>query len=96
MSLGFEPELAEAAPMAEAMAHAAPKRRRAHRHVGAELSVPPRRPPIPTERHDRQHHATADNGTQITMRWYARPAPQRGRRCCSSMAAATSSATSTC
>ncbi|MEN1882390.1 alpha/beta hydrolase [Streptomyces mirabilis] len=83
MSLGFDPEFAQVfAPMAEAMAHATPP------EVG---DVPARRAmwepiigaasaaqPIPTDVTTAEHHATADDGTQITMRWYAKTGAAAG------------------
>ena len=41
--------------------------------------MPPRRAqPIPTDVTTAEHHATADDGTQITMRWYAKTGAAAG------------------
>ncbi|WP_405969319.1 alpha/beta hydrolase [Streptomyces sp. NBC_00988] len=83
MSLGFDPEFAQVyAPMAEAMAHATPPAvgdvpaRRAiwEPIIGAASAAQP----IPTDVTTAEHHATADDGTQITMRWYAKTGAAAG------------------
>ncbi|MFJ1973944.1 alpha/beta hydrolase [Streptomyces sp. NPDC087903] len=83
MSLGFDPEFVQVfAPMAEAMAHATPpavgdvSARRAMWEpiIGAASAAQP----IPTDVTTAEHHATADDGTQITMRWYAKTGAAAG------------------
>ncbi|MFD7941201.1 alpha/beta hydrolase [Streptomyces sp. NPDC059755] len=83
MSLGFDPEFAQAfAPMAEAMSHAIPPAvgdvpaRRAiwEPIIGAASAAQP----IPTDVTTAEHHATAADGTQITMRWYAKTGAAAG------------------
>ncbi|MFE2709387.1 alpha/beta hydrolase [Streptomyces mirabilis] len=83
MSLGFDPEFAQVfAPMAEAMAHATPpavgdvpaRRTMWEPIIGAASAAQP----IPTDVTTAEHHATADDGTQITMRWYAKTGAAAG------------------
>ncbi|MET7727598.1 alpha/beta hydrolase [Streptomyces mirabilis] len=83
MSLGFDPEFAQVfAPMAEAMAHATPpavgdvpaRRAMWEPIIGAASAAQP----IPTDVTTAEHHATADDGTQITMRWYAKTGAAAG------------------
>jgi acetyl esterase/lipase len=83
MSLGFDPEFAQGfAPMAEAMAHATPpavgdvpaRRAMWEPIIGAASAAQP----IPTDVTTAEHHATADDGTQITMRWYAKTGAAAG------------------
>ncbi|MGW6922429.1 alpha/beta hydrolase [Streptomyces sp. NPDC054950] len=83
MSLGFDPEFAQVfAPMAEAMSHAMPPAvgdvpaRRAiwEPIIGAASAAQP----IPTDVTTAEHHATAADGTQITMRWYAKTGAAAG------------------
>lgn len=83
MSLGFDPEFAQVfAPMAETMAHATPpavgdvpaRRAMWERIIGAASAAQP----IPTDVTTAEHHATADDGTQITMRWYAKTGAAAG------------------
>ena len=77
MTLGLDPEIATApAPMAGAMAEATPsavgdvEARRALREpiIGAAGTAQP----IPADVTTTDHHATADDGTRITMRWDAK------------------------
>ncbi|MEU8911379.1 oxidoreductase [Streptomyces mirabilis] len=83
MSIGFDPEFAQVfAPMAEAMAHATPpavgdvpaRRAMWEPIIGAASAAQP----IPTDVTTAEHHATADDGTQITMRWYAKTGAAAG------------------
>lgn len=83
MSLGFDPAFAQVfAPMAEAMSHAMPPAvgdvpaRRAiwEPIIGAASAAQP----IPTDVTTAEHHATAADGTQITMRWYAKTGAAAG------------------
>ncbi|MGW6521366.1 alpha/beta hydrolase [Streptomyces sp. NPDC054962] len=83
MSLGFDLEFAQVfAPMAEAMSHAMPPAvgdvpaRRAiwEPIIGAASAAQP----IPTDVTTAEHHATAADGTQITMRWYAKTGAAAG------------------
>ena len=77
MSLGLDPEIATAlAPMAGAMAAATPpavgdvEARRAMWEpiIGAAGTAQP----IPADVTTTDHHATADDGARITMRWYTK------------------------
>ncbi|OXM68543.1 alpha/beta hydrolase [Amycolatopsis vastitatis] len=77
MSLSLDPEIAEAlAPMAGAMADATPpavgdiEARRAMWEpiIGAAGTAQP----IPADVKTREYYATADDGAQITMRWYVK------------------------
>ncbi|MFI9562937.1 alpha/beta hydrolase [Streptomyces rishiriensis] len=83
MSLGFDPEFAQVfAPMAEAMAHVTPpavgdvpaRRAMWEPIIGAASAAQP----IPTDVTTAEHHATADDGTQITMRWYTKTGAAAG------------------
>ncbi len=83
MSLGLDPEFAQVfAPMAEAMAHATPPAvgdvpaRRAlwEPIIGAASAAQPIPPDVTTA----EYHATADDGTQIALRWYARTGAAAG------------------
>ncbi|MFE2839959.1 alpha/beta hydrolase, partial [Streptomyces mirabilis] len=68
--------------MAEAMAHATPpavgdvpaRRTMWEPIIGAASAAQP----IPTDVTTAEHHATADDGTQITMRWYAKTGAAAG------------------
>jgi len=77
MSISLDPEIAAAlAPMAGAMAEAKPpavgdiEGRRAMWEpiIGAAGTAQP----IPADVRTSEHHATADDGAQITMRWYVK------------------------
>src|SRR5688572_32222765 len=77
MALSLDPEIAEAlAPMAGAMADATPpavgdvaaRRAMWEPIIGAAGTAQP----IPADVKTSEHYATADDGAQITMRWYVK------------------------
>ncbi|MFI8076179.1 alpha/beta hydrolase [Streptomyces sp. NPDC086033] len=77
MALSLDPEIAQAlAPMAGAMADATPpavgdiaaRRAMWEPIIGAAGTAQP----IPDDVKTSEHHTTADDGTQITMRWYTK------------------------
>ncbi|WP_405662611.1 alpha/beta hydrolase [Streptomyces sp. NBC_00079] len=83
MSLSFDPEFAQVfAPMAEAMAGATPppvgdvaaRRAMWEPIIGAASAAQP----VPADVTSTEYYATADDGTKITMRWYAKTDAPRG------------------
>ncbi|WP_210580309.1 alpha/beta hydrolase [Streptomyces sp. GESEQ-4] len=83
MTLSLDPEIAEAlAPMAGAMAEAKPpavgdiagRRAMWEPIIGAAGAAQP----IPADVRTHEHYATADDGTQIKMRWYVKDGAEPG------------------
>jgi acetyl esterase/lipase len=81
MGLTFDPEIAAAlAPMAEsgfappAVGDIAGRRAMWEPIIGAASTAQP----IPEDVKTTEHHATADDGTQIKMRWYAKDGAEPG------------------
>ncbi|NEA69016.1 alpha/beta hydrolase [Streptomyces sp. SID12488] len=83
MSLSFDPEFAQVfAPMAEAMAGATPppvgdvaaRRAMWEPIIGAASAAQP----VPADVTTTEYYATADDGTKITTRWYAKTGAPRG------------------
>ena len=83
MSLSFDPEFAQAfAPMAESMAGATPppvgdvaaRRAMWEPIIGAASAAQP----VPADVTTTEYFATADDGTKITMRWYAKTGAPSG------------------
>ncbi|MDQ0946789.1 acetyl esterase/lipase [Streptomyces phaeochromogenes] len=83
MALSLDPEIAEAlAPMAGAMADATPpavgdiaaRRAMWEPIIGAAGTAQP----IPSDVKTREHHAMADDGTHVRMRWYVKDGAKPG------------------
>ncbi|WP_328843515.1 alpha/beta hydrolase [Streptomyces sp. NBC_00258] len=83
MALSLDPEIAEAlAPMAGAMADATPpavgdiaaRRAMWEPIIGAAGTAQP----IPSDVKTSEHHATADDGTHVRMRWYVKDGAKPG------------------